>query len=96
MEYKFSVVLSFSSKHPSAIGTILFGHFEKHTSKCRKIVKPLVCILITAPISLAIGKIWAFAFLGIVFLAVLYVHAVWFRPKVSMGGQVSLKINTMH
>lgn len=65
----------------TALGTIFFGHFEEHTPKWRKVVKLFVFILITALISSAVGRIWAFAFLGIVLLAVLYIHAVWLPSK---------------
>jgi uncharacterized membrane protein YfcA len=65
----------------TALGTIFFGHFEEHTPKWRKVVKLFFFILITVFISSAVGRIWAFAFLGIVLLAVLYVHAVWLPSK---------------
>lgn len=65
----------------TALGTIFFGHFEEHTPKWRKVVKLFVFILITALISSAVGRIWAFVFLGIVLLAVLYIHAVWLPSK---------------
>jgi hypothetical protein len=65
----------------TAFGTIFFGHFEEHTPKWRKVVKLFAFIVITVLISSAIGRIWAFVFLGIVLLAVLYIHAVWLPSK---------------
>jgi hypothetical protein len=65
----------------TAIGTIFFGHFEECTPKWRKVIKLFFFISATVFISFAAGRVWAFAFLGMVLLAVAYIHAVWLPSK---------------
>jgi hypothetical protein len=65
----------------TAVGTIFFGHFEERTPKWRKVIKLFFFIATTVFISFAAGRIWAFGFLGIVLLTVVYIHAVWLPSK---------------
>lgn len=65
----------------TAIGAIFFGHFEIHTPKWRKVLKLFFFIIITVVISSVAGRIWAFVFLGLVILAVIYIHAIWLPSK---------------
>ena len=60
-----------------AIGNIVFGHFEDHKPKVRRVLKVAVVALATAILS-SYGLRWvAFTALGLLALAALYVHAVW-------------------
>ena len=65
----------------TALGTIFFGHFEEQTPKWRKVVKLLFFILATTSISATAGRSWAFAFLGLMILFVVYVPAIWLPRK---------------
>jgi len=65
----------------TAVGSMMLNHFEERTPKWRKIFKLLFFILIVTLISATAGRLWAFVFLGIVLLIVLYVHVLWLPNK---------------
>lgn len=68
-----------------ALGHCLLGHFEERTPKWRKVVK-LLCSLGTAVlISATLGRMWFFGLLGIVSMAVLYIH-IWWLPSHGVNG----------
>lgn len=68
-----------------AFGNILFGHFEEHKPKIRRVAKLLLVSIAVAVLSMY-GLRWvAFAALGVLALAALYVHAVWL-PKHGISG----------
>jgi hypothetical protein len=64
-----------------AVGSIFFGHFEERTPRWRKVLKLVLFIAITTALSAFLGRAWAFGFLGLCLLAVLYIHAVWLPGK---------------
>lgn len=64
-----------------ALGHIFFGHFEERTPKWRKVVKLFLFIGIVTALSAFLGRVWAFGFLGLASLGVLYVHAIWLPSK---------------
>jgi hypothetical protein len=64
-----------------ALGSIFLGHFETETPKLRKVLKLLVTVAIMVTLSATVGRIWAFTFLGIMILAVLYIHIMWLPSK---------------
>ena len=65
----------------TAVGSMMFSHFEERTPKWRKILKFLFFVLATTSISATLGRIWSFAFLGLMILAVLFIHAIWLPRK---------------
>lgn len=65
----------------TAVGSMLFSHFEEQTPKWRKIAKLLFFIVITTSISATVGRVWSFGFLGATILAVLYIHLIWLPRK---------------
>jgi len=68
-----------------AFGNILFGHFEEHKPKMRRVAKLLLVSIAVAVLSMY-GLRWvAFAALGVLALAALYVHGVWL-PKHGING----------
>ena len=68
-----------------AVGNILFGHFEAHKPKWRRVLKvPLVIALFVGVDALA-GRAWMWALLGAMSAAVLVVHA-WWLPKHGVNG----------
>ncbi len=69
----------------TAFGTIFLGHFEERASKTRRALKLIFFITITVILSSTLGRIWAFGFLGICLLAVLYIHAI-FLPRKGING----------
>lgn len=68
-----------------ALGNIFFGHFEERTPKWRKVLKFALFVLIAIGISTLFGRIWTFAFLGVLSLLVLYVHGV-VLPRKGING----------
>ena len=64
-----------------AFGNIFFGHFEEHTPRWRKALKMLLFIAVVIGLSAFLGRAWAFGFLGLVLLAVTYIHAIWLPSK---------------
>lgn len=60
-----------------AFGNVLFGHFEEHKPKARRVLKVALVAGATVALS-AFGLRWvAFTVLGLLVLAATYVHAVW-------------------
>jgi hypothetical protein len=60
-----------------AFGNILFGHFEQHRSKSRRVLKVVVVATLTALLSM-VGLRWvAYAALGLLVLFAAYVHLRW-------------------
>jgi len=68
-----------------AVGNILFGHFEAHRPKWRRLLKIPVFLAIVLGLSAGVGRVWAYAFLGAMFVAVAYVHGVWL-PRHGING----------
>ena len=64
-----------------ALGNILFGHFEEHTPKWRRVLKFFVFTGLTAWISQTFGSAWVYGLLGSLTLGVLYIHGIWLPSK---------------
>jgi hypothetical protein len=68
-----------------AFGNVLFGHFEEHKPKARRILKVVIVALATVVLSMS-GLRWvAFTLLGLLALAAVYVHLIWL-PKHGING----------
>lgn len=65
----------------TAVGTIVLGHFEAGKPRWKRVLKLFVSIGIVVLISATLGRGWAFAFLGALFTAVIYIHAIWLPGK---------------
>src|SRR5262245_22174321 len=60
-----------------AIGNIVFGHFEEHKPKLRRVLKVVLFTTVIALLS-AFGLRWvAYTILGILGLIAVYIHAIW-------------------
>ncbi|MFN0203182.1 MAG: hypothetical protein ACKVTZ_16770 [Bacteroidia bacterium] len=68
-----------------ALGHIFFGHFEERTSKWRKFFKYIFFLPFFLSLSYFFGRPIAFGFLGIMVLAVIYVHGI-LLPKKGING----------
>jgi hypothetical protein len=68
-----------------AIGNILFGHFEAHRPKWRRLLKVVLFLAIVLTLSAYVGRIWAYSFLAGILVVALYVHAVWL-PRHGING----------
>jgi predicted MFS family arabinose efflux permease len=68
-----------------AFGNILFGHFEEHKPKIRRVLKVVLVSLAVALLSMN-GLRWvAFSALGLLALAAVFVHAFWL-PRHGING----------
>jgi predicted MFS family arabinose efflux permease len=68
-----------------AVGNILFGHFELETPKWRRLLKFLLILALTLALSTALGRRWAFLFLGTLGLFALIIHG-WWLPRHGING----------
>jgi biotin transporter BioY len=68
-----------------AAGNILFGHFEERTPKWRRLLKVVLVTGVAVGISAWLGRPWFWAFMGVMLLAFLYVHA-WVLPRKGING----------
>jgi len=64
-----------------AFGHIFFGHFEIHTAKWRKALKLVLFICLAVAITSTVGRAWTLAFLGVMTLAVVIIHAIVLPAK---------------
>ena len=68
-----------------AFGNIVFGHFEEHKPKLQRVLKVDVVLGVTVVLS-GMGLRWvAYALLGTLGLAAVYVHA-WWLPRRGVNG----------
>jgi hypothetical protein len=68
-----------------AIGNILFGHFEEHKPKLRRVLKVVIVTGVLTLLSYA-GLRWvAYTLIGLMGLVAAYVHTVWL-PKHGING----------
>ncbi len=69
-----------------AVGNILFGHFEEHRPKWRRLAKFVLILAVVLTLSATVGRGWAFGFLGTLSLAALYVHFGVWLPRQGING----------
>lgn len=68
-----------------AIGSILFGHFEEHRPKWRRLLKVAVVLAVVVGLSATMGRVWAYAVLALPILGAAWVHG-WWLPKHGING----------
>jgi hypothetical protein len=69
----------------STVGGILFGHFEEHKPKWRRVLKIAIVLGVVLGLSTTVGRGWAFGVLTIPLLAAVVIH-VWWLPKNGVHG----------
>lgn len=67
-----------------AVGNILFGHFEEHRPKERRLLK-VVIVLGVVVLSASVGRMWAYGFLILLLPGAAYIHLYWL-PKHGVNG----------
>ena len=60
-----------------AVGNILFGHFEAHRPKWRRLLKVAIVLGVVLALSAGAGRTWAYAFLALLLLGAAYIHLYW-------------------
>ncbi len=68
-----------------AVGSILFGHFEEHKPKWRRLLKVLIVLGVVLTLSSTVGRVWGFGVLAVPLLGAAYVHLRWL-PKRGING----------
>ncbi len=68
-----------------ALGSILFGHFEEHKPKRRRILKVVIVATVFVTVSATLGRPLAFGLLAIPLVAAVVAH-VWWLPKHGING----------
>ena len=68
-----------------AVGNILFGHFEEHTPKWRRVTKILVLLVIVGTLAATVGTGWALGLVGVMLSAALVIHC-WWLPRHGING----------
>lgn len=78
--FEISIVMSIF-----AVGNVLFGHFEEHKPKWKRVAKIAVTLLLVLSISSFFGRMWSFLFLGCMAFIPLVIHT-WWLPKNGVHG----------
>jgi len=68
-----------------AAGNILFGHFEQHRPKWKRLLKMAVFLTVIVGLAVTAGRAWAYGVLALPLVAVVYIHMVWL-PKHGING----------
>ena len=68
-----------------AVGSILFGRFEEHKPRARRVLKVAIVLGVTVGLASTVGRLWAYAVLAIPLAGAAYVHLVWL-PKRGVNG----------
>ena len=68
-----------------AFGSILFGHFEEHKPKWRRLLKILIVLSIFLSLVIYAGRVWGYLMLAISLLGAAVIH-LWWLPKHGING----------
>ncbi len=68
-----------------AAGNVLFGHFEDHVPKWKRLVKMVLVTLMVLSLTGTVGRFWSFAFLSLLVMAAAVIH-LWWLPKNGING----------
>jgi hypothetical protein len=68
-----------------AAGSILFGRFEQHKPRWRRLLKMLVVIGVVLGIASTAGRAWAFGLLALPIIGAGVVH-LWWLPRHGING----------
>jgi hypothetical protein len=68
-----------------AIGNILFGRFEEHRSRWRRVFKLALVLAITLGLAQTVARAWAYGWMVPVLLLVVWIHGVWL-PRNGVNG----------
>ncbi len=68
-----------------AVGNILFGRFEEHKHRGRRVLKLALILAITLALATTVGRAWAYGVLALPALGAAWVHMVWL-PRNGISG----------
>jgi predicted MFS family arabinose efflux permease len=68
-----------------AFGNVLFGRFEEHKPRGRRVLKVALVLAVTVLLSATAGRAWAYGVLAVPLLGAAWVHLYWL-PKHGISG----------
>lgn len=68
-----------------AVGSVLFGRFEEHKPRARRLLKVIIVTTVTVTLAATAGRVWAYAILALPLAAAAWVHLVWL-PRHGVSG----------
>ena len=68
-----------------AFGSVLFGRFEEHKPRGRRVLKVALVLAVTVLLSATAGRAWAYGVLAVPLLGADWVHLYWL-PKHGISG----------
>jgi len=68
-----------------AFGNVLFGRFEDHKPRGRRVLKVTIVSGVVLLLSSTLGRAWSFGLIGVMLLAAAWVHGYWL-PKQGING----------
>lgn len=68
-----------------AVGNILFGRFEEHKPRGRRLLKVAIVLVVVLTLSVTAGRAWAYGILLLPLSAAAWVHLRWL-PKHGING----------
>jgi hypothetical protein len=68
-----------------AVGTVLFGRFEQHKPRGRRVLKQVIVVGVVLLLDVTVGRAWAFGVLAVPLVLAAYVHLRWL-PKHGING----------
>ncbi len=68
-----------------AIGSVLFGKFEQHKPRWRRVLKQGLVLAVVLMLVASIGRGWAYCVLALPVIGAAYVH-LWWLPKHGING----------
>ena len=67
------------------VGNILFGHFEQHKPRWRRLLKVILVVAVFLGLAEWAGRLWAYGVLSLPLIAAGYVH-IWWLPAHGING----------
>jgi len=68
-----------------AVGNVLFGRFEEHKPRWRRLLKVVIVLAVTVALSATAGRAWAYAVLALPLAVAAWVH-LWWLPRHGVSG----------
>ena len=68
-----------------AIGNILFGRFNEHQPRWRRVMKLVVVLAVTLLLARTVGRAWAYGWMLVPAAFAVWVHLVWL-PRQGVSG----------
>jgi hypothetical protein len=68
-----------------AVGSVLFGRFEEHKPRGRRLTKVALVLVVTLAVASWAGRAWAYGLLAVPLLGAAWVHLVWL-PRHGVSG----------